>query len=83
MKIEICQDTRSTIVWSLAILAATAVILTCMTFGYITERRDQAIQQNMLELGYSPMDVSCSYNITQPACIVHAQKELTNDDATH
>lgn len=83
MKIEICQDTKATILWTLVILCVTAMVLTGMTFRYIKDRRDQALQASMVELGYSPMDVSCAWNINQPACLVHAQKELNNDNATH
>lgn len=83
MKVELCSDTKATILWSLVILCVTAVLLTGMTYGYIKDRRDQALQQSMVELGYTPMDISCAWNVTQPACLIHAQKETTNDDATH
>lgn len=83
MKVEICQDTKVTILWTVAILCVTALLLVGMTYGYIKDRRDQALQSSMLELGYTPMDISCAWNINQPTCQIHAQKEISNDNATH
>lgn len=84
MKIEICQDTKSAILWTVALLCSTGLLAMVFTYGHIKDRRDQALQQTMLEQGYSPSEVACAWNINQPACLVQAiKKGINNDDATH
>lgn len=74
MKLEIDSDTGLTI-FGITLLILVLSIVSIVEYGQRQEDANMTkVQLALAEKGYSPVDISCAYNIGSPVCIARQAK---------
>lgn len=76
MRIEICDSTSTAIIGTVLITALAIVISLGMYWSYQKDKRDQSLQLEMVEAGYTPNQISCAWNIHAAPCLLETQKGI-------
>lgn len=65
MRIDIDEGAGIIIILILACI----LITTGMILSHFSDMKDKEVQLQMAKAGYSPVEISCAYNIDAPLCL--------------